>query len=114
MKEVTRTKVSREVRVLSFCGKPGLHCVILFASLVVFFIGSTVFPFRNMNVRFETPPKRRKESESATVFQGCRSQGDDLVPPPGAKYAVSPEMKQFGWHLMAELEARTRYHLESG
>ena len=80
----------------------------------MFFVGSTVFPFRKVNVRFETPPKRRKEGESATVFQGCSSQSGDLVLSSDGKYAVSPEMKQFGRHLMAEVEARTRYHLESG
>ena len=99
---------------LLFCGGQDLHCVVVPAPLVVFFIGSTVFPFRKVNVRFETPPKRRKESESATVRQDCSSQGDDLVPPPGATYAVSPEMKQFGRHLMAKVEARTRYHLQFG
>ena len=65
-------------------------------------------------MRFETPPERRKGGVSATAFQGCSSQGGDLVPSSEAKYAASHEMKQFGRHLMAEVEARTRYHLESG
>ena len=46
LKEVTRTKVGREVRVLPFCGEQGLHCIMLSAPLVVFFVGSTMFPFR--------------------------------------------------------------------
>ena len=60
------------------------------------------------------PPKRRKENDSATAQQGCSSQGDELVSASGGKFSVSPEMKRFGRHLMAEVEAWTRYHLQSG
>ena len=65
-------------------------------------------------MRFETPPKRRKKDDSATAQQGCSSQGDELVPVSGEKFSFSPEMNRFGRHLMAEVEARTKYHLQSG
>ena len=78
------------------------------------FVGATVFPFRKTNVRFETPPKRRKEDSSGTVQQGVSVQDDEPGPSTGMKFSVSPEMKRFGQHLMAEVEARTKYHLESG
>ena len=86
--------------------------------IVVVVIGSRVFPFRGSAVRFETPPQlQRKEvssvwAQAASECEGAR--GDDAVPPMIEVRIVSPEIAQFGRHLVSEVEGRALVQLQSG
>ena len=85
---------------------------------MVVVIGSRVFPFRESAVRFETPPQlQRKEvssvwAQAASECEGAR--GDDAVPPMIEVGIVSPEIAQFGRHLVSEVEGRALVQLQSG
>ena len=78
---------------------------------IVVFMGSKVFPFREGSMRFETPPERRRKRATPatrrTVPEGYSIQDYVTVTPRGEIGDVSPEMEQFGRHLMAEIEERT-------
>ena len=86
--------------------------------IVVVVIGSRVFPFRGSAVRFETPPQLQRKKVSsvwARASSECEgARGNDTVPPMIEVGIVSPEIAQFGRHLVSEVEERALVQLQSG
>ena len=78
------------------------------------FIGSKVFPFRKMSVRFLTPspkPKRGTQFPELNVGLSGWSGTEDVSFP---ATPLSPEVVQLGRQLASTLEERTARQFQSG